>query len=136
MLFVQCLEQVENFITRFAIEVTSGFVAKQKGWVGDNGSRDADALLLAAGERARKMLRPMAKAHHAHCRLDVLPALGFVEVREQQRQLNIPFRRQNRQQVVKLEYETDMAGTPTRQLPVGQLFDAIPGNTDGAAGRP
>ena len=48
VVLVERLEQGEDFITRLAVEVAGGFVAKQDRGIGDDGAGDADTLLLAA----------------------------------------------------------------------------------------
>ena len=61
VLAVERLEQAENFVAGFAVEIAGRFVAEQQRRIGDDGARDADALLLAAGERARIMPRRDAR---------------------------------------------------------------------------
>ena len=56
VLAVERLQQVEDLVARLAVEVAGRLVAEQQRRVGDDGARDADALLLAAGELARVVL--------------------------------------------------------------------------------
>jgi hypothetical protein len=44
---VQSLQQTEDFIPRFSVQIAGRLVAKQQGRVGDNSARDASALLFA-----------------------------------------------------------------------------------------
>src|SRR5688572_7458632 len=62
LLAVECLQQAQDFITRFAIQVAGRLVTQQNGWVGDNGSGDANTLLFASGKRARKMFGTMSQS--------------------------------------------------------------------------
>ena len=48
VLAIQRLEQIQDFITRLPVEVTCRFVAQQQRRVGDDATRDANALLFAA----------------------------------------------------------------------------------------
>ena len=48
VLAVERLQQVEDLVTRFPIEVAGGFVAEQQRRIRDDGAGDADALLLPA----------------------------------------------------------------------------------------
>ena len=72
VLAVERLQQVEDFVARLAIEIARRLVAEQQRRVGDDGARDADALLLAARELARIVLargrrgrRPSARSRRA-----------------------------------------------------------------------
>ena len=81
MLAVERLEQVEDLVARLAVEVARGFVAEQQRGIGDDGARDADALLLAAGELPRVVPRAVGEADHAERGRDVLLALRRREMR-------------------------------------------------------
>ena len=59
---VERLQQVENLVARLAIEIARGLVAQQQRRVGDDGAGDADALLLAARELPRIVLRAFGEA--------------------------------------------------------------------------
>ena len=50
---VERLQQIEDLVAGLAIEVAGRLVAEQQRRVGDDGARDADALLLSAGELPR-----------------------------------------------------------------------------------
>ena len=54
---------------------------------------------------------------------------------QQQRQLDVPPRRQHRQQIVELEHETHVRGAPFRQRALGQMVDPLPADRDAALGR-
>src|ERR1700694_2240282 len=63
VLAVERLKQVENSVAGLAIEVAGGLVAQEQRRIGHNRARDADALLLAARELPRIVLRAIGKAH-------------------------------------------------------------------------
>ena len=53
MLAIQGLEQVEDFVAGFAVQIAGRLVAEEERGIGDNSASDADALLFAAGETPR-----------------------------------------------------------------------------------
>ena len=55
---VQPLQQSQDLLARLGVEIAGRLVGEQQRRVGDDGARDRDALLLAAGELARVVLRP------------------------------------------------------------------------------
>ena len=61
VLAVERLQQVEDLVAGLAVEVAGRLVAEQQRRVGDDGARDADALLLAAGELPRIVLRAVGE---------------------------------------------------------------------------
>ena len=75
VLAVERLQQVEDLVARLAIEVAGRLVAEQQRRVGDDGAGDADALLLAARELPRVVLRAVGEADHLQRDRDALPAL-------------------------------------------------------------
>ena len=50
MLAVERLEERENLVAGFAVEIARGFIAEQDCRIGDDGAGDAHALLFAARE--------------------------------------------------------------------------------------
>jgi len=87
---VERLQQVENLIAGFSIEIAGGFVAKQQRRIGDDGARDADALLLPAGKLSGIVLRPLGQPNDLQRNADTLLTVGLRKFGEQQRQLDIP----------------------------------------------
>ena len=59
---VERLQQVENLVAGLAIEIARRLVAQQQRRVGHDGARDADALLLAAGQLPRIVLGALGEA--------------------------------------------------------------------------
>src|SRR4029077_5748036 len=70
--------------------------------------------------------QPVGQADERQRRLDVLLPLGLRERGQEQRQLDVLERRQHRQQVVELEHEPDLRGTPARRLRFAQFGDVRP----------
>ena len=62
LLLVQRLQQVEDLIAGLAVEVAGRLVAQQQRRIGDDRARDADALLLTAGQLARLVLGAVAQS--------------------------------------------------------------------------
>jgi hypothetical protein len=64
------------------------------------------------------------------------PALGGAEARQRERQLDVAFGAQHRQQVIRLEHEADMVRAPRRQRRVRHRVDSHAVEGDAAAVRP
>src|ERR1700761_3652072 len=62
--FVQLTQHFENDVGIFRVEVTRWFVGKQDFWFIDDGARDGDALLLAAGEFRRSVMQAAIEPEH------------------------------------------------------------------------
>ena len=73
---VQRLQQVEDLVAGLAIEVAGRLVAQQQRRIGDDRARDADALLLAAGQLARIVLRAVGEADDLQGDRGALPPLA------------------------------------------------------------
>ena len=54
---VEALEELEDFVGRFAVQVAGGFVGQDDGRFVQQGAGDGDALLLAAGELVGHFVR-------------------------------------------------------------------------------
>ena len=65
---VERLQQVENLVAGLAIEVAGRLVAEQQRRVGDDRAGDADALLLAARQLPRVVLRALGEADDLRAR--------------------------------------------------------------------
>lgn len=113
MVRVQRLQEVEDLVTRLAIQVAGRLVAQQQRGVGDDGAGNTDPLFLSAGELPRIVFRPLRQPDHRQRRGHMLLALAARERREQQRQLDVPLGGQDRQQIIELEDKTDMPRAPS-----------------------
>ena len=76
---VERREEVEDLAGRLAVEVAGRLVAEEERRVVDDRARDADALLLAAGELRRVVVGAVGEADELERRIDVLLALGARE---------------------------------------------------------
>ncbi len=98
------------------MQVAGRLVGEDHRGVGDDGARDADELLLAAGELRgiEILLRDDAEAIE-HVGDDAL-ALGLADVAVGERQLDVLVDRQVVEQVIALEDEADVALLERRAL--------------------
>src|SRR6267378_4397318 len=81
----EAVEEIKDLVGALPVEVAGGLVAEQKRRIGHDRTRDADALLLSAGELARIVMHAVAQPHDRQRRLDVPPPLGLRQVGEQER---------------------------------------------------
>src|SRR5256885_12373700 len=125
---VQPLEQRQDFLGRFPVQVPGRLVRYEDRGVGGDGPRDGDALLLAARELPREVMHPVLEPHQGERRLDVLAPLGLRERRQQQRQLHVLEGGEHRDEVVKLEHEPDVRGAPAGELRFAQFRDVRAGD--------
>src|SRR5438874_12469767 len=79
---IQGLEQIQNLVACLPVEISGRLVAQEQGWVSDNATGDAGALLFASGELTRIMAGTMGQADHRQRCLDMLFSLGFGQVRQ------------------------------------------------------
>src|SRR6266576_444197 len=134
VLAVERLQQVENLVAGFAVQIARGFVAEQQRWVRDNRARDAHTLLLAAGELAGIMFGAVCQAYDIQRCRHVLFPLGFRQVRQEQRQLHVAFRGEHGKQVVELENKADVPRPPGGEPAVGEFVDVLARDAHAAAG--
>ncbi len=59
---VERLQQIEDLVAGLAIEIAGRLVAEQQRRIGDDGARDADALLLSARQLTRVVVRAIGEA--------------------------------------------------------------------------
>ena len=80
-------------------------------------------------------MQAMRQANDFERDFDVLAALAFGEVREQQRQLDVALGGEHRHEVVELEHEADVVRAPAGELAAAELIDAAAADADLARGR-
>ena len=132
VLAVQHLQQQEDLVTGGAVEVARRLVADQE--------RGSETMARAMATRCSWPpdssfgLCPRRSASPTSVERDggAPPPLRRGQVREQQRQLDVPLGGQHGQQVVELEHEADIGGAPGRQLAAPELVDAPPVDLDRA----
>ena len=134
VLGVEGSQQVEDLVARLAVEISGRLVTEQQRRVGDDGPGDADSLLLAAGELSRVVLRAVGEAHDGQRRRHVLPAFGSLQVGQQQGNLDVALRGEHGEEVVELEHEAHVPGTPPREAAPRELLDRLSGDLDRALG--
>jgi hypothetical protein len=131
---IQRLQQIHDLFGVLAIEVAGRFVAHQQRGIGNDGPGDGDALLLSAGQLVRLVPGAIGQADQFQCCLHAPAPLRLGQAGQQQRHFHVGFGAQHRQQVIKLENETDVSGAPVRQAAARQLIDTIAGDQHLAAG--
>ncbi len=136
LLLIQRLQQIEDLIARLAVEVAGRLVAQQQRRIGNDRARDADALLLTAGQLARLVLGAFAQSHQAQRCAGALATIRGRQRGQQQRQFDVALGGQHRQQVVHLEHEADVIRAPAAELAVAHRVGALAGDFDRARGRP
>src|SRR6202142_1752392 len=118
VLSVQQLQQTQDVLGGMPIEVPSRFIADQQRRISNQRPRNGDTLLLTAGKLAWQVLASIGQTNQFQRHGDFLPAVAWRQGRQEQGQLDIALGSKRRQQVVKLEYESDVARTPVREIRV------------------
>src|SRR5262249_13199828 len=77
----------------------------------------------------------LAESDDTERSLDVLAAIGFRQLGEEQRQLHVLKRGEHRDQVVHLEDEADVASAPLCELVGGHMGDLVAGDRDATVSR-
>ena len=112
VLGIEFEQQVDDGATGLGVQVAGGLVGEQKRWPGDEGPRERDPLLLAAGQLARIVLKPLAKAHPLQ---DLSRAcLRAAVAAKLQRQHDVFQRGQRGEQLEALEHEADLLAPDPR----------------------
>jgi hypothetical protein len=104
---MQILEQPEHLGARRRVEVAGGLVGEDHSRLGDQGACDGDALLLAPGELTRTVVGPSGQAHDVEGVEGAPAPLRRTHAGVDERELDVPPRRQIGEQVELLEDEAD-----------------------------
>src|SRR5579862_1721727 len=115
VLAIEEMQKVEDLVSSLAVEVARRFVAEKYGRIGDDGARNTDALLLAAGKFSGLVTRAILETHQRKRGAGALPAFGGAQFRQDERERDVLFRGEHRQKMVQLKDKADMARAPTRQ---------------------
>jgi hypothetical protein len=126
-------EEGHDFIGAFAVEVAGGLVAEEEGGVGDDGASDGDALFLTARELAGEVIHAVGKADDRKGGFYVGAALGLRELGEKKRELHVLEGGENRDEVIHLKDEADVAGAPFGKFAGRHAGDLIAGDFDAAS---
>ena len=106
-LIVKSVEHVENRTPGLAVQIAGRFVCHQDRGVGDQGSRDRHALLLASGELVRAMIEPVGKAHQLKLGDGEFMSLGSGHALVEEWDLDVLDDGEFADQVERLEHESD-----------------------------
>ena len=102
---VHLVQQVHDLAGGVAVQGAGGLVGPHQCGLGDEGTRDGDALLLATGELSGPVVCPVGEADAGeHLPRPLAGGLGR-HAGDQQRQLDVLRGRQDRDQVERLEDE-------------------------------
>src|SRR5437867_707540 len=104
-LAIELCKQEQDFFRRFGVQVAGRFIRHQNRRVGDNGTRDGDALLLPARKLPRIMFHAVCQTDRLQRGFDVRLAFGFAQMRQEQGQFDIFTCGQNGNQIVKLKQD-------------------------------
>jgi len=105
---VELLEQVHDGLALAGVEVAGGLVGQEELGVGDDGPRDADQLLLPAGELAGEQVLLAHDAEAVQRVADHRRPLGRLDVPIGERHIQVLVDRQRVEQVEALKHEADV----------------------------
>ena len=103
-----------------AVQVAGRLIRQQKSGITDDGAGDGHALFLAARELLGQMVDSILEADELQRGHDVLAALRTGEFSEQQRQLHILKRGENRNEIEGLKDVSDVGVAPVGGLRVAE----------------
>ena len=112
MLAPQLLEEPDDLISGVLVEVACRLVGQDHGRILDQGARNRDSLLLAAGKLRGQMLQPIAKSDALECLRGLVAARGRPEVKWHKSRLDVLLRAEGGYQVERLEDEADRLAHP------------------------
>ena len=112
---VERREERQDGARRLLVEVPRRLVGEDQTRPRDESARDRHALLLAARQRPRGMLRAVGKPHGVQGGPDLPRPLRARQGQEQQRQLDVLVGREHRDEVVLLEDEPHRPRPPARE---------------------
>ena len=113
---VEVDEKAHDVLRTLGIEVSGGLVGEEKQWTGDDGARDGDTLLLAAGELRREVMLAARHPDAAKRLQRQLPLFPEACPAIDQRQLDILERAALLKEVIALEDEADELPAQERAL--------------------
>jgi len=124
---VELAEEVHHGVAVLGVEVAGRLVREEDGRLAGQRAGDGDALLLAAGELRRKVLRAMQHADALERRFDALLAVRGRQFAIRQRQVDVLGDGQVADQVEGLEDEADLAVANARALRRRKRLDRVAG---------
>ena len=122
---VQLGEQVHHRGRHLRVEVPGGLVRPDEPGPAGESARDRDTLLLTAGELGWPPVEPVPEPDPCERLARPLPRLGFGDVGEQERQLDVLGRREDRDQVERLEDEAHRLGAMPGSPGIRELVDRV-----------
>src|SRR3954469_8135365 len=123
VLLVQLLENAHDLVAHGGVEIAGRLVGEHDARLSDDGARDGDALLLAAGELRRKVMNARRKSDAIERRQREFLPLAGCDLAIQQRDLHVVEHRQIRDEVEALEHEAELLVAHLRQRAVAGAID-------------
>jgi len=133
-LLVKLLEERHDLLAGAGVEIAGRLVGEDDGGIVDEGTRDGDALALAAGEFVRPVVDAVAEADVLQREHRALPAFVGLHAGVDQRELDVVERVGPREEIEGLEDESDFAVPNLGELVVDHVRDVFAGKFV-AAGR-
>ena len=122
-LLVEAAQERQHVGRHRRVEVSGRLVGKDQGRLVHQAARDRDALLLAAGELHRPMVRALGQADPSERLARQLVRLAALHPGVLTGERDVLERGQRRDQVERLEHEAHRRGPKARPLAVGQVGD-------------
>src|SRR6266446_658190 len=115
-LAIELCKQEQDVFRSFGVQVARRFVRDQNRRVGDDGTRDCDALLLSARKLPRIMFHAVCQTDRLQSGCDVSLSFGLAQMRQEQGQFDIFKCGQNGKEIVKLKHQANVPRAPRCQL--------------------
>lgn len=119
-----CAEHVEDGVGVFRVEIAGGFIGEHDGWAGNEGSRNSNALLFAAGELIRTVLETALNPKKFREMVEQSAVEGLLlrgsDVGNIVSDFDVTEGGERRQQVETLEDETDFGAAHPSAFDVGE----------------
>src|SRR5258708_18960309 len=132
MLMPESFQQRDNLVASVIVEVARGLVGEQHLRLLDQGTRDANPLLLPSGQLRGQMLRPIAQTHSLQGLGGTSAPLSRADPPWDEGGLDVLDCRQGGQEVERLEDEPDGGGAKLGEPGLGQRGQPLAIEVDSA----
>src|SRR6516162_466075 len=113
---IQIFEERHDFIAGFRIEIASGFIRQDDGWIVYQSPRDGDTLALTARKLVRLVVQTITESYLPQHVRGLLAACFRINASINERELYIPQAVSARKKIERLKNKTDLAIANARQL--------------------
>ena len=135
MVAVHADQQIHDLVPAFGIQIAGRFVGQQHLGIGDDGARDGDTLLLAAGKFGGGVMFPAVQSDRFERRLCQCMARLRRFAAVEQGQFDVLLRRGARQQIESLKHEAKIMPAQQRALVAREILHMHAVEQIGARGR-